>query len=295
MRQVFLPTTLEALWDILDREPDAALFAGGTDLLVNLRAGSVTAPSLVCLERIDEIKGVTDRGDRVFIGAATTHSHLLENPIIRTNFPVLTQAVRVLGSPLIRNMGTIGGNIVNASPAGDALPPLYVLGAEVEIRSRHFLGRMPIGDFIVGPGQVRLEKGRLVSGIWILKVPEYPIHHYEKVGRRKSQACSIAGMAAILRLSDIDAIDAIRLAWGSVGPTVVTSPEIERVLTGQRLCREAVESCVPLVEKAVSPISDIRASAEYRRVVCGKLLLRLVTCSKPVHETIGVTMPRRTP
>ena len=144
--QVLLPVTLEELWSILAAVPGAALYAGGTDLLVKKRAGLVDSPCLVCLERIDALQGVRDNGEALFIAAAFTHGRILEHPSVRTEFPVLAQALRVLGSPPIRHMGTIGGNIVTASPAGDTLPALYALDAEVEIGSRDHSRRLPIGD-----------------------------------------------------------------------------------------------------------------------------------------------------
>jgi CO/xanthine dehydrogenase FAD-binding subunit len=177
-------------------------------------------------------------------------------------------------------MGTIGGNIVTASPAGDTLPPLYVLGAEVEIGSGGRSRRLPLRSFIRGPGTVDLQQGEVLTGVWLKKAPHWNIHHYEKIGRRKAQACAIASMAAILELSDEGRIDEARLAWGSVGPTVATSASAEQCISGGNLCLETLRSAVRHVEEAVSPIDDVRASADYRRTVAGALLLRLVEYSR---------------
>ncbi|MCX5862056.1 MAG: xanthine dehydrogenase family protein subunit M [Desulfomonile sp.] len=284
MREVFLPRTVEELWDIMENFPDAVLYAGGTDLLVQMRAGHTNPSHLVCLERVEALHGVRDEGDDVLIGAATTHSGLLENPLIRKEFPILAKGLGLLGSPPIRHMGTIGGNIVTASPAGDSLPPLYVLEAEVEIRSRTQMRRLPLKDFILGPNMVVLNEGEVLMGVWLRKQPRWNIHHYEKVGRRKAQACAIASMAALLKISDSGIIESARLAWGSVGPTVATSAEAERNLIGQPLTLETLERAAMLVEASVSPIDDIRASAEYRRAVSGALLLRLLDYSPPFLE-----------
>ncbi len=151
MREVYLPRSLDEVWEILTREPQAAVYAGGTDLLVKMRASAVNPPGLVCLERVEELKGVRDDGEEVFIGAATTHSSLLDEPLIRENFPVLAKAISVLGSPPVRHMGTIGGNIVTASPAGDSLPPLYALDADVVILSPEGPSRLALKEFILGP------------------------------------------------------------------------------------------------------------------------------------------------
>lgn len=275
MRSVHLPRSLEELWTLLDKEPDAALYAGGTDFLVRLRSGLEAPGNLICLERVEELNGVRDDGAEVFIAAGTTHSRLQDNPIVRQEFPVLTQAVGVLGSPPIRHMGTIGGNIVTASPAGDTLPPLYVLGADVEVRSSDSRRRIAISDFVRGPGVTGLVTGEVVTGVWLRKAPRWNVHHYEKVGRRKAQACSVASMAALMELSESGAIRSVKLAWGSVGPAVVTSEDVERALCGEELSTAALRRATHLVEKVVSPIGDVRASAEYRRTLAGALLLRL--------------------
>lgn len=274
-----MPKALEDVWEILEREPDAMVYVGGTDLLVGMRAGRVNPPCLVCLERVTALQVVHDDGEQVFIGAGITHSRLLENEIVLKEFAVLVEGMKVLGSPPIRHMGTIGGNIVMASPAGDTLPALYVLDAEVEIRSSSRMRRVRIRDFIQGPGTVGLERSEIVIGVWLKKTEEFTICHYEKVGRRKAQACAVASMAALLKISDTKRIESARLAWGSVGPTVVTSSEVERALIGEPLSLDTLKRAVPLVEEVVSPIDDIRAGADYRRVVAGALLLRLVKYS----------------
>lgn len=281
MRDVFLPETLDDLFRIMERDPGVALYAGGTDLMVKMRSGSVQPSCLVCIERISALQGVEDHGREVLVGAGTTHSRLLSDPALRQHFPVLFKAVSCLASPPIRHMGTIGGNIVTASPAGDTLPALYVLGAEVEIRSANESRRVPIGTFILGPGSVDLRQGEILAGVWIPKNPRWNIHHYEKIGRRKAQACAVASMAAVLDLSDEGTIENVRLAWGSVGPTVVTSAHVERVLTGKVLSADTLEQAVSHIHTSVSPIDDIRASAEYRRWVAGNLIFRLLEYGAP--------------
>ncbi len=276
MRRVYLPTTLDEVWSIMDREPNAVVYAGGTDLLVRLHRGLITVDGLICIERLAQIQGVKEEHDEIFIGAGTTHAELLENNVIREHLSVLVQALETLASPPIRHMGTIGGNIVNASPAGDTLPPLYVLGASLEIQSREKTRTVRIDQFISGPGQVLMTDKELLTGIRIPKPKGFGIHHFEKIGRRKSQACAIASMAALMSVSPDGMVEDIRPAWGSVGPTVVTCAEAENILRGTRLRPEILEKAASVVKKTVSPIDDIRAGADYRRVVAGNLLLRLI-------------------
>jgi CO/xanthine dehydrogenase FAD-binding subunit len=278
--RVFIPSTLDSLWRILNEEPEACIYAGGTDLFVVLRKNPVSPSPLVCLGQIRELQGVQESDQGVFIGACSSHASLLANPIIGKAFPVLTKALQSLGSPPIRNMGTIGGNICTASPAGDTLPPLYALDAELEIRSHNAARRIAIADFIVGPGQRHLTRGEIVAGIWLQNNSDFNIHHFEKVGQRNALAISIASLAALLTVTAAGIIERIRLAWGSVAPTIVRPADIEATLTGQPLSRETLQETVPLLQKAISPIDDIRATASYRRTVAGNLLLRLLAVSR---------------
>ncbi|MCE5265769.1 MAG: xanthine dehydrogenase family protein subunit M [Deltaproteobacteria bacterium] len=275
MRPVDLPGTLEELWRLLADRPRSSLYAGGTDLLPEIRSGKTDPPALICLERIPELRGVTETPAAVRLGACTTHAHLLANPVIRKEFPVLVQALKTLGSPLIRQMGTIGGNICTASPAGDTLPPLYVLKAEVELRTHDDRRTLPIAEFITGPRRTQLRPGEIVAAVFLNKSPCHNLHHFEKVGLRKSLACSVASLAAVLNLSEAGIVEAAQLAWGSLGPTVVTSVAAEAELIGRPLSIAALERAADAVRKAISPIDDIRADAAYRRAVAGNLLLRL--------------------
>ncbi len=275
MRPVHLPRDFRELWALLDQEPEAALYAGGTDLLVRLRQGVVKAPALICLERIEELRRIEERSDALVLGAAATHAELLAHPAVRRRCPVLVQALSVLGSPPIRHMGTIGGNLVTASPAGDTLPPLFVLGAEVEVRSREQTRRVPVAEFIQGPGRVDLRPGEIVAAVHVPQPVGLNLHHFEKVGRRAALAVAVASLAALLSVTDDGEVREARLAWGSVGPTIVISPEAEQALTGGPLTPERLRAAADAAYEAVQPIDDVRASADYRREVSGNLVWRL--------------------
>jgi CO/xanthine dehydrogenase FAD-binding subunit len=296
MREVYLPASLDDLWRCLDDHPNAVFFAGGTDLFVKTRAGKVDAPVFIGLERIAELKGIREDAGNIRIGAVTTHSNLLSHPAVAHHLPVLKQALLTLGSPPIRTMGTLGGNLCSASPAGDTLPPLYVLRAWVETVSASETRLIPIVDFISGPGQTRLKPGEIVAAIHVQKPAGVYLHHFEKVGQRKSMACAVASLAALIGLTSTGIITEARLAWGSVGPKVVTSPELEAWLIGKTLSRETLSAAAAIASRAVCPIDDIRASAEYRRFVSGRLLMRLLTLveSSDAVPTSSAD-PQRTP
>jgi CO/xanthine dehydrogenase FAD-binding subunit len=276
MTEVFLPETLEGLWLLMERHPRALIYAGGTDLLVKRRLGLLDPQALICLERLAALRSVSDQDKEIWIGAGTTHADLLKNSLIRTHFPVLAKALKVLGSPLVRQMGTVGGNIVTASPAGDTIPPLMVLGAELELQSGKQSRRIPLRDFIQGPGRTMLAPGEILTGIRIKKQPEFTVHHFEKVGQRRALAIALVSLAAVLQIDEHRRVQKVRLAWGSVGPTIATCREAEAVLEGNPLSLESLGKAALLARRAVSPIDDVRAGADYRRLVAGNLLLRLL-------------------
>jgi xanthine dehydrogenase FAD-binding subunit len=295
-----LPGLLTAL-----AEPGARVLAGGTDLLVRLRSFPDSLPdTLVSLDRLAALRGVREGSGgppgegpacapnesaanegvgpgtlhRVLrLGAATTHAELLAHPLIRARLPVLAQALADLGSPPIRNMGTLGGNLCTASPAGDTLPPLLVLGAEVELASRSGARRLPLHRFLLGPGRTALEPGEVLVAVHV-PVPGVAVRqHFEKVGLRDALAVAVVSLAALVRTGRGGTIAEARLAWGSVGPTVWRCPEAEAALVGRRLSLTALAEAASIVRSRVQPIDDVRASAAYRREVAGNLLLRLAT------------------
>ncbi|WP_319779896.1 xanthine dehydrogenase family protein subunit M [Maridesulfovibrio sp.] len=271
---ILFPVTVEEALDSLQANPDAKVMAGGTDLLVKRRAGSPAPGCIVCLEKVADIMGVGILEDRIRIGAATTMTALLKNEAVREELPLLHSAMKFFASPLVRNMATLGGNICTASPAADSLPPLYVLGAEVEIYSSAGKRHMSIADFITAPGRTALVPGELLGAVTVPVPLKNCIQHFEKVGRRKALAISVVSLAALLRIEE-GVIAEARLAWGSVGPTVVRCPEAEALLMGREPTMETFIRVGESVRRAVRPISDIRASVEYRRQVAANLVLRL--------------------
>lgn len=275
MTAVFTPTSLDELWQVLAAHPGTLPYAGGTDLLVKRRAGLIDPPALVHLGRIPALRGIRAEGDWLRLGAGCTHRELLAEPRIREALPVLAQALATLGSPPIRAMGTLGGNLCTASPAGDALPPLYVLDAETEILGAGGSRRLPIRDFIRGPGRTALAAGEILAAVCVRTPPPGSWHHFEKVGLRNALACSLVSLAALIRFDAERRVAEARLAWGSVGPTVIRCPAVERRLLGERLTPAVLAEAAQLARQAVQPIDDVRAEADYRRQVAGNLMLRL--------------------
>lgn len=235
---------------------------------------------LLCLERVEELRGINESATEVRIGAATTLSELIASSLIAERFPLLRQAARHIGAPAVRNMGTLGGNICTASPAGDTLPPLHILNAEVELRSLKGQRRVPIAAFITGPGRTQLEEGEVLCAVVIGKDQGFNFHHFEKVGQRKAMAISVASLACAAETRRDGTIVKAHCAFGSVAPTVFTSRILDDTFAGNTLNRAVLERAAAIVREGVSPISDIRASMEYRRQVAGNLIMRLEGAGK---------------
>lgn len=277
MRAILTPSCLEEVFALLERHPDAMPVAGGTDLLVRLRsqAGQDDRP-LIPLADVKELHGINKDGTILAIGAVTSFSRIIADPLIAEHAPLLAQAARTIGGPAIRNMATIGGNICTASPAGDSLTPLYLLEAEIEISSQRGKRLLPIGEFIIAPGKTVLCNDEVISRILLPCRTPFSRHSFEKIGRRRSMAIAVTSFAGMARLSGEGAIEAARFAWGSVGPTVLRIPTLEKELVGSVLDDETIRNAVQIVRESVTPISDIRATAAYRRSVAGNLVARFL-------------------
>jgi len=277
--RVLFPQTINELQTLLAEIPQGRIMAGGTDLLVKLRQPGQQIPAVFCLEQLSELQQTGWQQDEFCIGAAVTQQQLLDNAVIRAEYSGLYQALNELASPPIRHAATLVGNICSASPAADGLPPLVALDAKVDIVGLAGCRFLPIADFISGPGQNCLQPGEFVSGVRLPRLPQGAVSVYHKVGKRKALAIAVASLAAVYRTATDGMLQTIRLAWGSVGPTVVVAPEVEAYLLGKPLSEAMLRQAGELVRQAVSPIDDVRASAQYRRSLAGNLLLKLVATS----------------
>jgi xanthine dehydrogenase FAD-binding subunit len=247
--------------------------AGGTDLLVAVRKGTESPNLLVYVGELPELRVLREEREGLEVGAALTHAELLAHPATE-RFPILRSVLRTIGSPAIRAMGTLGGNIVTASPAGDSLVALYLLEARVRLVSEEGERELPIWEFIVGPRKTALRQGELVRSVFLPWLSGEPRGFFRKVGRRRALIIAIASLGALVWVRD-GRVERARLALGSVAPTVIRPKEVEEALVGRPVSPEAWEDLVPRLSAATHPISDLRASADYRRKVAGRLLLAL--------------------
>lgn len=228
------------------------------------------------LSGIAELQGIADTGSEISIGAATTLSRMIDDPLAARHAPLLVSAARTIGAPAVRNMATIGGNIGTASPAGDLLLPLYLLGANVELVSQQGPRRLPIGEFIAGPGRTGLAGREIITRVLLPYADSFPFQTFAKVGLRRSLAVAVASFAGVMRLDAEGHVEEARFAWGSVAPTIVRLYHLEEEIAGSRLDCDTIRAAAATARGGVSPIDDIRATAEYRRSVAANLLVRFL-------------------
>jgi CO/xanthine dehydrogenase FAD-binding subunit len=257
--------------------PSAAwrAFAGGTDLMVLLAAGLLTHQRFVSIWGIPELRAIDVEPGFVGIGALATFSDLQRHEVLRREFPLIGEAAREVGGVANQNRGTLGGNIVNASPAADAPPALLVYDAEIELTSVRGTRRVPYARFHTGYKQMDRAGDELVTSIRLPRPREPWMVEFRKVGARRAQAISKVCFAAAARVDDGRVID-IRLAFGSVAPTVVRAAATETALRGADLSRRTMDAALDLLAGELAPIDDIRSTARYRGLVAGNLLRRFL-------------------
>ena len=272
MVKVFMPQSLKEALRIR-KEEKAIPFAGGTDLMVKRGRLRGLAPyfekPVLFLHKVKELTGVKFEEGRVRIGALSTLSEILENRDIPL---ILKYAIAEIASPAIRNLATIGGNICNASPAGDTLPPLYVMNARVVLSSFTSEREIKIMDFIKGPGSTDLKEEELLKEI-IIPVEFFNIVFYRKVGTRKANSLSKVSFAGVAKL-DNGIIKDIRISFGAVAPTPLRAPEVEEEIIGKNKVK-IIAKIPDILEKyarIIRPIDDQRSTARYRKTISLKIL-----------------------
>lgn len=269
------PTELDEALEAL-RGGDATVLAGGTDLMVQTSEGRIPFQKrLVNIRRIDELRGISEREGRIRIGALTTMTDLLNDPVIREKAPLLREMADHFASNQIRNAATIGGNICNASPAGDSLPPLLVLDADVELASVDGFHTVPLGEFFTGPGRTVREANELVTGVSFATPGREMFGVFIKSGPRPALEISTVSMALSAE-RDNKVLHNVRVAMGAVAPTPIRAWSMEECLEGKSLDAATIEKAVELALADAAPIDDVRASAWYRNHLVGVFARRLL-------------------
>ena len=255
--------------------------------MVLMNAHMLDASDFLDIWRVDELRGITDEGETLRIGALTTYTQLINAELIQKHVPALVAASRTIGAIQIQNRGTIGGNIVNASPAGDSLPVLAAYDAEVEIGSARGTRRVAFNEFYSGYRRTILQPDELVVAVCFPKLKDGEGDFFWKVGTRRAQAISKTVLAAKAMMSG-NAIESISIGVGSVAPTVIRARKTEGLLTSAALTSDLVERAREMIAREIAPITDLRSTEDYRRVVTGNVLHKFLRELMPVMPAVSV-------
>ena len=266
------PGSVEAAAQAL-ADGDVTIMAGGTDLMLQGQNGAVTyQPTLMNINRVDGLRGVSVNSGTIHIGALTTITDLLEDSIIAEKLPVLAAMANKFASNQIRNAATVGGNVINASPAGDSIVPLLVLNAEAVLSSTPNgsveTRTVPLQEFFTGPGKTIKQANELLVAIDVPVPISGFVAGFRKFGSRPALEISMAA-GAIGGVVENGALTDVRVAFGAVGPTPMRARQTEAAIEGKSLNEETIKAAGAIAKKEVTPITDVRASEWYRRHLVG--------------------------
>jgi aerobic carbon-monoxide dehydrogenase medium subunit len=254
--------------------PEAKLLAGGTDLMILIERSRLAPRQIISLDRIPGWDSLTVNG-AVTLGAGTTYRQLERTPALHVAYIALVNAARQVGGIQVRNVATVAGNLCNASPAADAVPPLLVMDAVLTLDGPNGVRAVPVHEFIAGPGRTILGEGELLRQIGIPALPGHTATVFLKAGRRRAMEISIVCVAVRLTLSATGNVcETANIALGAVAPTPIRAWQAEQLLQGQPITAEGVAEAAYLASQATSPISDVRASADYRKYLSGVMVRR---------------------
>jgi len=272
-----IPANLASALELLggSRQHKLALLAGGTNLIVDIRAGRERPGRVVSLAKVSGLSGIECNGQRVSIGSGTTVTELLHSTVIATQAPSLFQAAGVFAGQMVRNTATVGGNIGCGSPAADLVPPLMSLAAEVELTKSDGTRTIALEDYFQGYKKDQRRANELISRISWPCLPDNAVNTFYKLARRKGDAITITGVAVTLLAAAGRCLEA-RIALGAVSPTVIRARTAEAWLEGGILEDQRLDEAAELAAGACHPIDDVRASAHYRRLTVASVTRRLL-------------------
>jgi len=275
---LYAAETLDDLHRLL-AETGARIIAGGTDVLVQMQRGVFLATCLVDASRVTGLRFITEEAGWIHIGALTTYADILASPLLCDTAPALVEAAATVGAPQTRSRGTLGGNIANASPAADALPPLLTLNAQVRLASSQGERVLPLSEVLRGPHQTCLRPDEIIHSVSFARLPGPSGAAFLKLGNRDGMAIAVVNVAVALVIATDGRIAEARVALGAVAPTPVRSPHAEAVLVGQRPTADVIEAAAQAMRADIAPISDVRGSADYRSYAAKHLVGRALRLS----------------
>ncbi|MDD3627735.1 MAG: xanthine dehydrogenase family protein subunit M [bacterium] len=272
-------SSLEEASALLKSENNSKVIAGGTDILVQIKDRVKLPEVLVDLSYIESLKTIKEEGEYIEIGSLATHSRIATEAVVLNHAKVLAMASLSIGSPQIRNRGTIGGNIMNASPAGDMIPALFVLDAELVYFTGTEFKAIPIINFFEGPGRTKLQSTDILTSVKFKKHSGWH-GYFHKIASRNALAISKLSFAGMMKVKE-NVITNARFAYGAVGPKVIKGNILEKEVIGKNKKELDLKAIEEAVKKEITPISDLRSTAEYRKEITAIITRRIFESSKP--------------
>ena len=270
------PKTLEEACRLLWEFRGAAkIIAGGTDLVIGLRSGDLRPPCLIDITGIEELRRIGEEEGRITIGAGVTHAEIASSPVIRRYGKVLSEAASWIGSPQIRNLGTLGGNIVNASPAADTVPPLMTLNAVGRILSPEGEREVPLNQLFKGPYETNLKPHEILAQVRFPKLPAAAKSSFIRLARREAMAIARMSVAVVLQVEN-GRIEEIRISAGSITPAPQRMSEAEALLKGRSPDEEGLRLAARQISETMIRVSGIRPTTSYKKPVLETLFIRAV-------------------
>ena len=254
--------------------PRGRVLAGGTDLLVQLRAGLIAPDLVVDIKRIAETREIRVDDGHLVIGAAVTGAELGEHAAAKSMWPGVVESAELIGSTQIQGRASLAGNLCNASPAADTVPALIAAEATCRIAGPHGTRRMPVGEMCTGPGELSLGDGEFVVAIELPERPSHSSDAYLRFIPRTEMDIAVVGASVNVVLGDGGTCTAVRIALGAVAPTAILVEEAGAALLGTKCGDDALEAMAAAARAACRPIDDKRGTAEYRTKVAGVLAMR---------------------
>ena len=265
LEKYFRPTTVQEALDLMkEYGTDCKVIAGGTDVVIRLRARTLRVQAIIDISAIPELKGITLSKDKAVIGAAhDLRSLSLDPALLESEWEIVAECAGHVSSTQIRNLATLGGNNVNASPSADTTPALLISDAVVNVVGPNGARDIPIDEFFVGPGKTVLEQGELITSFTLPKQEGAAAYHKHAI--RGDTDISIVGVGVRIALDENGVVTMARVALGGVAPRSIRVKNVEELLVGTKLTDEDIEKAAELARDSITPITDQRATAEYRK------------------------------
>ena len=272
------PTTISGVFEAL--AGGARIVAGGTDLVVGTRQGKWRMPDhLVAIDRVDELRGIRPvAGGGMWLGALTSHDDLATSEQIRERWAALADAAAIIGSFATRHVGTVGGNLMNASPAAETVGPLICFGAVAVLRSTAGERRVPVADLATGPGRTSAHAGEVLVGVELPAPAAGTASCYARLEYRRQMEIAVVGATVVVSVAGGRTSDA-RVAITALAPTIRRVPEAEALLNGSDGSRDSAELAAQAAAAASRPIDDVRAPADYRRAMAAVITRRAIVAA----------------